>query len=31
MAAKLGFRLSHWLVPVVEPAEPVESEEACGA
>ena len=32
MAAKLGFRLSHWLVPVTEPVvEPVEAEEACGA
>jgi hypothetical protein len=31
MAAKLGFRLSHWLVPVVEPVEPIDAEEACGA
>jgi hypothetical protein len=31
MAARLGLRLSHWLVPAAEPVEPAEAEEACGA
>ena len=31
MAARLGLRLSHWLVPVEDPVDPAEPEGACGA